>query len=246
MKKFIIGSKYVKALQPVLQQYGAEVLALPVNPHIADAVNSHADLSVFYDGEKEIFLAPYLKNSDFPHELERYDLHIHVCDFTQDRNYPDDVQLNICRAGKYFYCNPETADREVLQYLQNTSGLRMIAVNQGYAACSALYLKDKALITSDNGICRAAENCGFDVLMITPGFIHLPGYSYGFIGGSAFFLNGQTLAFTGILANHPDEQRILEFLRKYQINPVFLTDQPIFDIGGAVCIDETHSPNIEY
>lgn len=236
MKKFLIGSKYAPLLEPALRHYGAEVIAIPDNPDVADAVSCHADISVFFDGENELFLAPYLKNTDFLRQLEKIGLQIRVCDFVQNKNYPNDVQLNICRAGKYFFCNPETADGEIVRYLQNTSGLRMIAVNQGYAACSTLYLKDNALITSDNGIRTAAENCGFNVLAITPGFISLPGYPYGFIGGSAFFPENETLAFTGTLANHPDRERILGFLRKYQIEPVYLTDQPIFDIGGAVRI----------
>ena len=75
-----------------------------------------------------------------------------------------------------------------------------------------------------------------DVLRIRPGYIELIGYDYGFIGGAAFLINDHTLAFTGALDRHPDKDRILDFLAQHGVQPVFLTEVPIFDIGGAVAL----------
>ena len=73
-----------------------------------------------------------------------------------------------------------------------------------------------------------------DVLQIRPGHIALEGYDYGFIGGASFLLDSNTLAFTGHLDVHPDRDRILDFLRQHGVSAVFLTESPVFDIGGAV------------
>ncbi|MCD8117342.1 MAG: hypothetical protein LUE21_09570 [Oscillospiraceae bacterium] len=75
-----------------------------------------------------------------------------------------------------------------------------------------------------------------DVLEITPGYIELSGYQYGFIGGASFRLDAHTIAFTGTLDRHPDKMRILSFLAKHSVKPVFLTDRPLFDVGGAVLL----------
>ena len=90
----------------------------------------------------------------------------------------------------------------------------------------------------DEGISRAALSLGLDVLKITPGYIELPGYEYGFIGGCCGKISKNELAFTGKLDGHPDREKILAFLAEKRISPVFLTDGPLFDAGGIIPLCE--------
>ena len=91
---------------------------------------------------------------------------------------------------------------------------------------------------ADIVVAAAAEAAGLRVLWIQPGHIHLDGFPYGFIGGAAFKLASDKLAFTGSLDMHPDREAILSFLRERCMEPVFLTKEAIFDIGSAVPILE--------
>ncbi len=66
----------------------------------------------------------------------------------------------------------------------------------------------------------------------------LIGFPYGFIGGAAFKMAKETLAFTGTLDRHPDQAAIEEFLAARKIKPVYITHYPIFDIGGVLPVTE--------
>ncbi|MDO5444481.1 MAG: hypothetical protein Q4F31_02550 [Eubacteriales bacterium] len=350
-QKIIIGERYTALLKNKLNELGLTVLALPENPDISPHLAGHTDLSVFYPGDKNIFLAGYLKNTSFQNTLEEAGLHVSFIEEKQSAEYPGDVQLNARIlpgiGNKYnkavknviktiVFLNTNTVSRTILKYLSNkeikkcsaiqknkseiesnncgvkqgnykivddlrditkealvgkeintviydennkqsTTNIRhshdllntqkyddpiilngeifvanseccrftddcreiqpdfeLIHVNQGYAACTTLDCGD-GIISSDNGICQAAKNHGIDYLKISQGHISLPGYSYGFIGGSVF-LHDNKMVFTGSLRNHPDRESIIQFLSDRCIEPFFLTDEDIFDIGGAVLI----------
>ena len=73
---------------------------------------------------------------------------------------------------------------------------------------------------------------------IQPGFFELPGYSYGFIGGSCFKLSRSVLAFTGTIDRHPDRGAIIGFLHDHGVEALYLRDEPAVDIGGIIPIFE--------
>ena len=77
-------------------------------------------------------------------------------------------------------------------------------------------------------------------MLSDPRFIRLDGFEHGFIGGSAFKIAADKLCFTGVLDAFPEDEqnRILEFLEKKGIIPIYLTDRPVFDIGGAIPVLE--------
>lgn len=225
-----IGEKYRPILEKPLQKYTDEAIFwLPDNPDVDPRLSGHSDLSIFC-GNGAVIAAggvySYIVNSltsvNFP--ILRAE--------PQSAVYPGDAGLCICRTGRRTIYNPKTADRQALAYLDD----ERIAVNQGYTRCSVCVVSDEAIITADNGISTAASKNGLDVMKITPGHILLEGYDYGFIGGATFPLNENTLAFTGTLDHHPDRTEILAFLQKHGKKPVFLTHNPIFDIGGAVAL----------
>lgn len=228
----LIGERYRERLKAGLDRAGQAVLWIPDNPSLDPRLAGHADLSVFVPDDQKVIvgeaLYPYfvklLTNMDANYTV--------IASERQGRTYPQDAGLCVCRAGKHIIYNHKTVDPNAEKCLY---GVR-ISVPQGYSKCSVCIVADDAIITPDNAIAQRASEHGIDVLKISPGHIVLDGYPYGFIGGAAFLMDEHSLALTGTLENHPDEERILTFLRKYAVNPVYLTDEPIFDIGSAVCL----------
>ena len=114
----------------------------------------------------------------------------------------------------------------------------MISCKQGYARCCTCVVDEGAIITSDRGIAAAARKKGIEVLEISAGHIALEGFPYGFIGGASFKLEKNILAFTGTLDRHPDREAIGQFLFLRKVHPVYITQEPVFDIGSAIPIIE--------
>lgn len=234
----LIGEKYAGLLQNSLQKLGISPIFVPDNPCVDSRLSGHVDLSVFHAGGERVYLAPYLKDNAFHKALAEMGADIIFPDVDQDKKYPRDAQLNACSVGKRFIYSPKVTALEIVNYFTGEKGSVCIPSRQGYAKCSICVIDDNSIITADSGIAKAAETSGLNVLRISAGFIDLPGFKYGFIGGSAFRISAHLIAFTGTLDNHPDKSAVLEFIHARGVEAVFLTDNTIFDIGSALPICE--------
>ena len=234
----IIGEKYCKILQNGIKNLGINALFMPDNPYVDPRLSGHADLSVLHLGGDRLLLAPYMKGSSFSRQLEDRGFDIQFADIEQSALYPNDAQMNVCILGNKVIYNPQTGSDAIVKYITIGNGAIQVSSRQGYSRCSVCVVNDNAIITADEGICRSAKAHGIDVLKIRPGYIDLPGFDYGFIGGASFKLSDTKLAFTGGLDKHPDAERIIEFASLHNIDIVYITDNPAFDIGGAVPITE--------
>jgi hypothetical protein len=229
----IIGQKYSQILENPLKLLNISLILVPNNSNVDSRLSGHADLSVLHVGENKLFLAPHLKDSEFSNQLKSLCFNLHYPDIEQTSDYPNDAQLNVCLVGNTAIYNPDICPHAIANLFTNK-----ILVNQGYAKCSVCVVDEQSIITSDRGIYRSATAAGLDVLLINPGYIELEGFNYGFIGGATFKISKHRLAFTGVLDSHPDKDKILGFLNDREIEPVYLTNQPIFDIGSAIPIVE--------
>ena len=234
----IIGEKYCNILQNGVGKLGINILPMPDNPCIDARLSGHADLSVLHLGGNRLLLAPYLKGSSFSQQLGNMGFDLEFADIEQSALYPNDAQMNVCIIGDKVIYNPKTVPDVMVKYL--TFGDRAVQINnrQGYSRCSVCVVNDNAIITADEGIYRSAKAHGIDVLKIMPGYIDLPGFDYGFVGGASFKISDTKLAFTGGLDRHPDAERITEFASLHNIDIVYITDKRAFDIGGAIPIAE--------
>ena len=113
---------------------------------------------------------------------------------------------------------------------------KRICVKQGFTNCSVCTVGTHAIITSDSMIAGKSAKAGLDVLQITPGMIRLDGYDHGFIGGASLRIRDDLIAFTGHLDDHSDKDQILRFIHERGIQTVFLSEMPIFDIGGCITL----------
>lgn len=234
----IIGEKYADKLAKPIEKFGINPIFAPNNPKVDPRLTGHADLSVFHAGGERIYLAPYLRGSEFAKKLKALGADIIYADIAQSPIYPNDAQLNIAAIGSSLIFNPKSSYLPAVNYSTIEHGYQSISCKQGYAKCAALVVNERSLITQDPGIACTAIAAGLGVLQISPDGVALDGFFCGFIGGAGFKLNTGELAFTGTLDALPDKPRILAFLAERNITPVYLTDSPIFDIGSAIPLTE--------
>lgn len=226
----LIGERYRPRLQEPLCARGTDVLWLPDNPDIDPRLAGHADLCVYRASDRTVFCAQGIYDHFVNYVTNRgYELRVIG---QQGSKYPADAGLCLCAVGHNVIYNERTADPAVLPYLSGT----LVDVPQGYTKCSVCVVSDDAIITADDVIARRAASAGLDVLKISPGHIVLEGFDTGFIGGASFLIADRTLVFTGTLDMHPDADAIDRFLAKHGVRAVYLTDEPVFDIGGAVAL----------
>ena len=230
----IIGEDYAGILSPKLKELGINVISIPPNRSVAKNISCHADISLMHFGGNRI-IASQGTDRGFLTHLAEFGFEISVCRELQGSCYPEDTQVNAVYLNGNLICNPQTVSCSVMEHFKYAP---LIKVRQGYTKCNTCIVDSKSVITSDPGIAAILTNKGFDVLKIKPGSIELPGYDYGFIGGCAFKLSADRLAFTGRLDAHPDKQAIEAFAKKRGVDIVFLTDRPAFDIGSALPVIE--------
>ena len=150
--------------------------------------------------------------------------------------YPLDVLLNACLIGNRLFANVEYIDNSVKRVcLENNT--EIVHVKQGYANCSTLSIKDKAIISADNSIIKAAGKAGIDTLQIDSGNIRLDGYNYGFIGGASFYCeDNDTVYFFGDIKTHQNGKEIVDFIESYHTKVVSLDNGELCDYGSAIII----------
>lgn len=237
VQALIIGEKYANFLEKALKNAGIEPFFVPNNTSVDPRLSGHADLSVFHLEGERYLLAAELKGSLFEEKLRKMGAELSFLKHSLCKTYPGDAALNACAVGNaLFYCKNSVSD-QIVNYFTNKDA-KLQPIKQGYTRCSICVVDERSIITADRGIAKAAANAGFDVLLISQDYVNLTGFEYGFIGGAAFKLSRNQLAFTGVLDAHPDKDRILDFIHEKGVQPVFLTDLPIFDIGGAIPIIE--------
>lgn len=234
-KHIIIGARYSRLLDSGIRSLGLEPVYMPSNPLVDERLSGHADLSVFHPGAEKLLLAPYLENTEFHLRLRALGLECIFARIKQGCTYPHDTQLNACVVGSNLFYSKGISCDEIEKLCPE---MNYISVKQAYCGCSICVVDEDSIITADTGIAVAAKNAGIDVLRISPGYIKLDGFSYGFIGGSAFKISKNCMAFTGTLNGHPDRERIISFLHGKDVSAEFITDLPIFDIGNGIFITE--------
>lgn len=228
-----VSGKAVKAAK-ALERLGVAVLSVDECPALPEPIFSHPDMLCHPLGGRDVLVAR--GNDNLREKLRREGF---LPAETRERLcgvYPEDILLNAARIGDL--CFGSQKCEEKLQRVCREKNIRFIPVRQGYAKCSTVVVSQRAILTADPSIAKAAEACGVDVLRVRAGYVELPGYSYGFLGGACGKLSQDVLAFAGDLSQHPDSDAITAFLRNYHIAPLSLYGGALMDIGGILPLRE--------
>ena len=90
------------------------------------------------------------------------------------------------------------------------------------------------MITSDEGIYKEVIKYGIDCLLKEKGHIDLFELNYWFIGGCSFLLSSNELVFLGNIRNHPDYDKIVDFVESKNKKLVSLSDDKLLDLGSVI------------
>lgn len=202
-----------------------EVILLPPFARLQSGVASHADMLLFPTDGGLIVHGEY-----FDANKALFDgVKIIEADGNAAPDYPNDISLNALDAGggRLISLTERTDGR--IKALYKTH----IRVKQGYTRCSCAKV-GSGFITSDRGIYTALRANGVPSLLIRPGYVRLPGYDTGFIGGASAWLSDGETAFFGDVTRHPDYAEMADFARDAGAALVPLSDEELTDIGGVV------------
>lgn len=236
VKTVLLGDKYTILLSKLLEMQGISVISMPENPDIAPQTASHADMSLCHLGQNRVIVAKSVYEKLKP--LLPNGLQLLEAGKPQIGKYPDDIGLNACIIGDRLLHNLKHSD-PIITLNANLFGLKSFNVKQGYTKCSICVLNQDRIITSDRGIHDLSERLGIKSLLIKSGSIMLEGYDTGFIGGSCGKLSENKIAFTGRFDRHPDATKITNFIEEANIEIIYLTDGPVFDVGSIIPLQES-------
>lgn len=221
----VVGERYSMLTEP-LKALNISCIQVPDNLSVDPRLAGHADLSFLHLGGKNAVISKSVPGLAAIAEANGFEIEFAKKD--QDMIYPADCNLNACIINEFILC------REDITEARAKLGRTILAVRQGYAKCSVCVVDETHIISDDEGIFKTAKTAGIDCLLIRKGFIELVGFDHGFIGGCTGKLAPDKLAFTGSLKNHPDEKKILDYLRECAVEPIFLTNEPCFDAGSIL------------
>ncbi|MDD6266001.1 MAG: hypothetical protein PUB34_06870 [Clostridia bacterium] len=231
MKKTVIHSLNLsEKCKSALKRYAERSIETAVSPFLHQSVNTHPDTLFFYYEDKLFTGARY-------RELMP-ELSMCPCEIIETSDavspYPGEALLNcfyLTVAGKnILFGNLKHIDKTLASYFDYA-----VSVNQGYAHCSSAKISDSAVITSDKGIADAVCSAGANALLIESGYIELPGFDYGFIGGASVLCENELLFF-GDVKQHPDYLKMKKFAKDFDVTLRSLSDEKLCDFGGGLFI----------
>lgn len=232
MKSIIVDERISEKCERSLLIKGFNLIKLPADCDLGEAVSSHPDTVMFFSGNRIITTADYCDKAAYIFaDIREFAPNVKIT-FTSDKRcslYPKDCIMNALVIGDRIFCKKDNVSKAILDYAKS-EGYKIIGVNQGYPACSTLAFGNNA-ITADRGMAKTLSDEGIDVLLINEGHISLPPYSYGFIGGAGGVYNN-VVYFFGNLDLHPDASAIGEFIRSKGFSYFSLSDEPLSDFGG--------------
>ena len=235
----IVDERLPREAEETLLSLGYRVIRLPRALGLSEAVSSHPDMLLFFEGRTLISSAEYCDAAidafaEISSLTEGLEVRLTADVFTE--KYPHDAIFNALVMGDKIFLKEDSVSRAVLQYAKER-GLYIYPVKQGYPACTTMKLSDSAAVTADRGMARALSDAGISVTLIENGGILLPPHEYGFIGGASG-RDGNFVYFIGDILTHPDSDAIISAIKAEKLTPVSLYQGPLLDLGGLIFIKE--------
>lgn len=211
-----------------LKSLNFNVLKVPPCNKLYPAVCGHPDMLMHIVDESTIVLHRDI-NTEFSNYLCNNFKNIIFSNKSLSSSYPEDILLNALNLPKVFLHLLKYTDTNLLNLVSHK---KVINIKQGYSKCSTAIVGSNAIITSDTGIAKTLYTENFDVLLLPPGDILLPGLDYGFIGGCCGLVEDKLLAFYGDLEFYNYGREVINFLKKHKVEPLYLRKGKLIDRGS--------------
>ncbi len=236
MKVIIVDNRITDKCERALEKEGFLIIKLPPDPSLGEAVASHPDTVLFYQGGELITTADYCDAAAYIFSDLRElcpDVKISFTSDSRGKSYPNDCILNALVIGKRIFCKSDGISDAVIDFAKRR-GYEIIHTSQGYPACNVLAFGGRA-ITADRGLAPLLEKSGIKVTLIGTQGISLPPYEYGFIGGACGVV-GNKIYFFGDIDSHPDSEKIKKAIFDEGFEAVSLSDEKLRDFGGIIAL----------
>lgn len=225
----IISRDAPEAVKSGLREHIENIIETIPLVGVYKAISNHPDIAVLPVGYKKLVVAPSVYEY-YKDKLEPFDFVVIKGAGEPGYKYPANIKYNAAILGNRVICSQDHLD-EIAETELRSGDLQILNVRQGYSKCSLAIIGEAQGITSDVGLAASLREIGYDILLIEHGHIRLPGLNYGFIGGSMGLLSERELLIAGSLTHHPSWGIINEFLGKYNIRPIQLSQEQVIDIG---------------
>lgn len=235
MAKAIVNLAFPENAMADLSRRGFDVIPIPSSKDLVVPMSQHPDMLIFCGFDAVVCQKNYYNENRNTIDLIANGKKLIVSDENIGKEYPLDAIFNAAVVGNNLLCNKKYISKHILE-LTKENGINIIHVNQGYTKCSTLIVNNNDIITSDRGIHAAAQKAGINSLLIGAGNIELLPYEYGFIGG-ATGMYGNNVYFCGSLNEHPDKEKICEFIRSCGKEFVFLPFEKLSDMGSILFLE---------
>ncbi len=194
------------------------------------AISNHPDVFLC-QCDNQLILAPNTPIK-FQRLLSDNNIYYELGDNNVGNIYPQTAKYNAVITDKYLIHNLKITDSKILDICTNKNAIH---INQAYARCNLLPLKDNSFITSDKGIYNNLTHEKLNILFVKPNGIVLPNYNYGFFGG-ACGIHENNIWILGSLNNYNEGKKVADFLNNLGYNIIELFDGPLYDCGSLFII----------
>ncbi|WP_251860950.1 DUF6873 family GME fold protein [Clostridium sp. Marseille-Q2269] len=233
MKIALVDSRISNEEKDNLEKKNIRVIGCPCSNVLYPAVCGHPDMLLNVIDNKNIVLHKDM-NKNFVEYLGTLGINILKSAKSLQDKYPNDIILNALNLENIFMHKLNNTDPNLLSLVKHK---KLLNINQGYSKCSTAVVSQNAIITNDLKIGEILKDNDIDILLLPPGDILLPGLDYGFIGGTCGLIDNNALAFYGNLTLYKYGDKVLKFLKKHNVKPVFLSNDKLIDRGSIFCID---------
>ena len=199
------------------------------------SISSHPDIFFFCHNESHCDTVICAENVDI--DLPK-NIKVIKGDKSIGKKYPDTIPYNAVGVGNVLVHNLKYTDKKIMEFYGKIWKKSVqLDVNQGYTRCNLLALDERNFITSDMGIKKGAERCGFNVFYVDPHQITLPGQDYGFFPGCCGLVDDYVVV-CGALKNLKECKELRKFIRRNKKKIIELYDGELVDVGSIFFIRE--------
>lgn len=199
---------------------------------VDEGISYHPDIVLNPIDEKTLIVAPNLFE-EYYKKLSPFGINIIRGEIYLSNKYPKDISYNLGRINNMAIHNFKWTDLRLKRELEKRK-IELIQVPQGYTKCSLAIIDNNAGITADKIIYEKLKSLGCDMILIEPGHIELPGFNYGFIGGCMGKVSEDEIIISGSLKAHPDYEKIIKFIKKYNKEIIYLAEDKLIDLGTII------------
>ncbi len=229
----IVDGRIEAGIEGAMAKQGITLIKTGKHQGVHDAISYHPDVMLHHLGGRHMVYAPGTPCSTLD-RLRDFGLILMEGETALTCDYPGDSAYNVARVGGHAFHNTRYTDPVLRRELEKR-GVELIHINQGYSKCSICIVDEKSIITGDKGILKAAGKKAIEVLHIEQeDNILLPGFKYGFIGGSTGLLDRTRLAVSGSAESLNSYAGINEFIKSKGMEIFSLCDGPVKDIGSVI------------